>query len=107
MDEATKIIQICGHYTESKSPNIHLKPIAQSTMDQTILNRPGDGNSKLLYPQTALITEIQQNLKWMHVQYVREMVYLSQPSPVQATSSISTKLWHTVLKRRHSLWIST
>jgi hypothetical protein len=91
----TKMIQLCGHYTEFTNPTIHIMQHAESTMEHATLTRSRDGYSKFIYPQTDLSTEIQQNLKGSNVQWTKDkspdemvmpmamMLALSEPSPVQ------------------------
>jgi hypothetical protein len=94
---ATKMIQLCGHYTESTNPTIHLMQQADSTMDHTTLTMARDGYSTFIYPQTDLSTEIQQNLKGINIQWTNDkspykmvmpmamIATLLEPSPVQET----------------------
>jgi hypothetical protein len=94
----TKMIQICGHYTEFTNPTIHLMQHAESTMEHATLTLPRDGYSKFIYPQTGLSTETLQNLKgitikWSKDKFPDEMVMpmamivdLSETSSVQETS---------------------
>jgi hypothetical protein len=92
-----KNIQLRGHYTEFNNPTIYLMQIFESTMDDTTPKLPCDGCSKFIYPQTDLITKIQQYLKDKHIQWTKytptyQMIMamaivasLLEPYPVQAT----------------------